>query len=55
MFQLPAHDENVIIMNLADASVSRVGKAMLKLLNSIKLGKSPYGDYFSPTSIAAPR
>jgi len=41
-FQLPAHAENVIVLNSADASVSLIDEATQKVVDTIGVGKEPH-------------
>lgn len=41
-FQLPAHAENVIVLNSADASVSLIDEATQKVVDTIAVGKEPH-------------
>lgn len=41
-FQLPAHAENVIVLNSADASVSLIDEATQKVVDTFPVGKEPH-------------
>ena len=42
VFQVPAHAENVIVLNSADASVSLVDEATQKVVDTFPVGKEPH-------------